>query len=74
MGALGAFIVTRLLIWWFASANLPISQGVIVTLDPRLDTRTLTLAAGSVLASLIVFGLAPAVQLTRVQLRSALST
>jgi putative ABC transport system permease protein len=73
MGAVGAFLVTRSLLVWFGGANLPIGPGVVTQLDPRLDLPTLTLAALSVLASLVVFGLAPALQLTRAQLRPALS-
>ena len=73
MGALGAFLVTRVLLVWFTSASLPISEAAFVQLEPRLDLRTLVMAGGSVLASLMVFGLAPAIQLTRVQLRPALS-
>jgi predicted permease len=74
MGAAGAFVVARTLVIWFTSAKLPISEAAYVQLEPRLDLPTLTLAAVSVLVSLIVFGLAPAVQLTRGQLRPALST
>ena len=73
MGSAGAIAVTRVLLVWFTGANLPISQGAVVQLDPQVDSSTLVLAGTSVLASLIVFGLAPAVQLTRVQLRPALA-
>jgi len=74
MGSVGAFLVTRLLLIWFTGAELPISAGAFVQLEPRLDAATLTLSVASVLASLVVFGLAPAIQLTRVQLRSSLAT
>ncbi len=73
MGSIGAFIVTRALLVWFRGASLPIGSGLVVQLDPTLDVATLTLAGMSVLASLVVFGLAPAVQLTRGPLRPALS-
>jgi predicted permease len=73
MGATGAYVVTRMLLVWFTSANLPISEAAFVQLEPRLDAATLALAGLSVFASLVVFGLAPAVQLTRAQLRPALA-
>lgn len=73
MGATGAFIVTRLLLAWFTAASLPVSEAVVVQLEPHLDLPTLTLAGVSLLASLIVFGVAPAIQLTRAQLRPTLS-
>jgi putative ABC transport system permease protein len=62
-----------MLLIWFTSANLPISEAAFVQLEPRLDAATLTLAGLSVFASLVVFGVAPAVQLTRVQIRPALA-
>lgn len=73
MGSIGAFLVTRVLLGWFGGASLAVGGGLVVQLDPVLDVATLTLAAVSLLASLIVFGLAPAVQLARVPLRPALS-
>ena len=74
MGVVGAFIVTRALLWWFASASLPISEAVVVQLDPEVNLSTLGVAGLSVLASLVVFGLGPALQVTRVALRPALAT
>ncbi len=72
MGSAGAIVVTRVLLIWFTGALLPISQGAVVQLDPQVDISTLVLAGASVLAALIVFGLAPAIQLTRVQLQPLL--
>ncbi len=73
-GAIGAFVVARSLIVWFSSASLPISEAMVVQIDPRVDLATVAIAAGSVLASLAVFGLAPAIQVTRVPLRPQLAT
>jgi putative ABC transport system permease protein len=47
---------------------------MVVQIDPRVDLATVAIAAGSVLASLAVFGLAPAIQVTRVPLRPQLAT
>jgi predicted permease len=74
MGALGAFLVARVLLVGFASINLPVAQATVVQIQPQLDTTTLTWAAVSLLTSLLVFGLGPAIQLTRVQLRSRLAS
>jgi predicted permease len=73
MGAIGAFVVARLMIVWFTSARLPVSQAFVATITPEVDASTVLLAAGAVLASLLVFGLAPAIHLTRVQLRPVLA-
>jgi predicted permease len=73
MGAIGAFVVARLMIVWFTSARLPISEAFVATITPEVDASTLLLAAGAVLASLLVFGLAPAIHLTRVQLGPVLA-
>lgn len=74
MGSIGAFVVIRLLLVWFSGASLPISEATFVQLDPRLDWTTLGLAAACMVGSLLVFGVAPAVQLTRIQVRPALSS
>lgn len=74
MGALGAFLVARLLLVGFASVNLPVAQSTVIQIQPQLDTTTLTWAGVSLLASLLVFGLGPAIQLTRVQLRARLAS
>ena len=73
MGSLGAVVVIRVLLNWFSGASLPISEAAVIQLDPQLDWTTLVLAAVAMMASLIVFGLAPAIQLTRVQVRPALA-
>jgi putative ABC transport system permease protein len=73
MGSLGAFVVIKILLTWFSGAHLPISEAAFIQLDPALDWTTLGLAAASMAGSLVVFGLAPAIQLTRTQVRSALA-
>lgn len=74
MGSIAAFVVIRLLLIWFSGANLPISEASFVQLDPRLNWTTLGLAGAAMVGSLIVFGVAPAIQLTRAQVRPALSS
>lgn len=74
LGAAGAFVIARLLIVWFASASLPVSESLIVQISPQVDVSTVGVAALSVLASLAVFGLAPALQVTRAPLRPQLAT
>jgi ABC-type antimicrobial peptide transport system permease subunit len=65
LGAIGAFIVARTLIIWFSSASIPISQATVVQIEPQVDFSTAAVAAMSVIASLVVFGLLPAIQVTR---------
>ena len=74
LGAVTAFVVARVLMLWFTSTSLPISEGLVVQLEPKLNMVTIAVAAGSVLLSLAVFGLAPALQITRGALRSRLAT
>lgn len=72
MGGTGALIVARVLMNAFGSVSLPISETVVVQLTSSADVGTWTLATVSLLASLVVFGIAPAVQLTRTDLRTTL--
>lgn len=74
MGALGAFAVTRVLLFWATSLSVPVATSTVVQIAPRLDSTTLIWATTSLLASLLVFGVGPAIQLTRVQLRPALDS
>lgn len=73
LGGVGAYLVARLLMLWFASASLPISESLIVQVRPRFDVVTVVAAALLLLLSLAVFGLWPALQVTRGSLREALS-
>jgi putative ABC transport system permease protein len=74
MGAAGAFVVARVLMNLFGSVSVPISETLVVQLMPEAGAGTWVLAGLSLLGSLVVFGIAPAVQLTRSQLRSALGS
>jgi len=74
LGGVGAFIVMRLLLYAFSATPLPVAQSYVLQLEPRVDAMTLVIAAASLLGALVVFGVGPALQLTRVSLRSALAT
>lgn len=73
LGGIGAFIVMRLLLYAFSATPLPVAQSYVLQLDPRIDTMTLVMTAVSLLGALIVFGVGPAMQLTKVSVRSALA-
>ena len=73
LGGLGAWVVARVLIVWFGSATLPLSTHQIVQLEPVLDWATVSFAAVSMLAALVVFGVAPAWHLSRADIRPALA-
>ena len=72
LGGVGAFVVMRLLMYWFSATPVPVSQVLVLPLDPRVDSTTLMLAAVSLVGALLVFGVGPAFQLTRVPLRPVL--
>ena len=74
LGGIGAFIVMRLLLYAFSATPLPVAQSYVLQLDPRIDAMTLVMTAVSLLGALVVFGVGPAWQLTRVSVRSALAT
>jgi predicted permease len=74
LGAAGAIAVARVLIVWFTSARLPISEAIVVQLAPELNAASMALAAFALIAALIVFGLVPAIQMSRASLRPALAT
>jgi predicted permease len=73
-GGIGAFIVMRLLLYAFSATPLPVAQSYVLQLDPRVDAMTLVISAVSLLGALLVFGVGPAMQLTRVSVRSALAS
>ena len=73
LGALGAYVVVRVLLVVLA-LDLPVSQTFVVKLTPTLFGTVLLVAAIAMAASLAVFGFAPALQLSRVDMRSALAT
>ena len=71
-GGLGGLIVARVLIH-AAAVDLPLGNGGVVTVRPSLDAATLVLAGVALIGSLLVFGVIPAWQLTRVSLTERLS-
>ncbi len=73
LGGVGAFVVMRALLT-VLSIELPIAQGVFVTLAPSLNSTVLVVAAIAMAVSLAIFGLAPALQLSRVDVRTVLAT
>lgn len=72
LGALGAFLVIRVLLTLLA-LDLPVAQALVVKLAPTLNGAVLVVATLAMAASLAVFGLAPALQLSRVDMRSVLA-
>jgi predicted permease len=63
-GGLTAYVVMRILTA-VSSVELPMAPGWTMSIAPSADRPTLVLAAVALLLSLLVFGLEPAVQLTR---------
>lgn len=74
MGGVGAVLVARVLMNAFGAVSLPVSEALVVQLAPAANAGTWILAGVSLVGSLVVFGIAPAVQLTRTELRSTLAT
>jgi predicted permease len=62
------------MLFLFLGNDINIVNGVSLHFEPRLDTAALIAAALATMLSLIVAGLAPALQSTRADLRSALAT
>jgi putative ABC transport system permease protein len=73
LGALGAFLVIRVLLVPLA-VDVPVAQTLVVHLTPTLNGSMVIVALIAMVASLAVFGLAPALQLSLVDVRSALAT
>ena len=73
LGGLGAAAVTRILVTLFTT-DVPISSGRVIRLEPVVSAPVLALAAASLLLSLIVFALIPAMHLIRRDLRPSLVT
>jgi hypothetical protein len=63
-GGLLAFAIIRIAFTVWA-VEVPLAQGMTVRLDPQLDTGMLVSAGAGLLLSLAVFGLWPALQLSR---------
>ena len=69
-GVVGAVVLRAIL--RLATIDIPAPFGDI-TIEPQLDVRSLVVTAGSLLLSLVVFGLEPALQLTRGSVRGDLT-
>jgi predicted permease len=63
-GGVGAWLLMRGLVFGLA-VDLPVSPSSVVSFQPTLDASMLIMAAGALVTSLLVFGLEPAIQLTR---------
>lgn len=72
-GAGTAYVVTRALLA-LASTELPVAPGQIISFEPRLDGSVLLASALALGLSLVIFGLWPAVRLTRGGARSLLAS
>ena len=69
-GALGLLLIRAIL--GFATVDIPLPGGDL-SIEPRLDGASLAAAATALLLSLLVFGVEPAIQLTRGSVRGDLS-
>lgn len=73
LGAVGAWLVFGSLAWAL-DVDLPITSKLLVSLRPTLDPSALAVVSVALLLSLLVFGLEPALHLTRAdELRGGLS-
>jgi putative ABC transport system permease protein len=63
-GGAAAYVLMRILLAGL-KIDLPVSRASMMSVEPVVDQGTLLVAAGALLVSLVVFGLEPAVQLTR---------
>lgn len=70
-GLLGVGVARVALV--FLGRDLPVANGLALHLAPRLDPAVLLLAAAATFLALLVFGLVPAMQATRADVRSALT-
>ncbi|MDH4283636.1 MAG: ABC transporter permease, partial [Myxococcales bacterium] len=69
-GALGLGLLT-VLTDWFAT-DVPIAQGMVIRFVPEVSMAVLGASAGATMLALVVFGLWPALQSTRRDLRTGL--
>jgi predicted permease len=72
LGGCGAVLVAKALLLYFTT-DIPLTNFQVIALQPDLNTPALIAAGASLLASLVVFGVVPAVQLTRASLRQPLA-
>jgi putative ABC transport system permease protein len=74
LGAVASYIALQLLKGWM-TADFVLLRQVTLSIAPEIHTGTLAVAAGMMLIALIVFGLEPALQLTRMgELRGDLAS
>ena len=74
LGGAGAFVVLRVLVTAM-DAEVPMARNWIVSVQPEINAPVLLVSALAVLLSLLVFGLEPALQLTRkTDVRDALAS
>ncbi|HEX6324097.1 MAG TPA: ABC transporter permease [Vicinamibacterales bacterium] len=71
-GAVGAYGILRALIVW-STVEFPLAAGQSMRIVPELSIDALMVAAGAVTLSLLVFGVGPALQLTRSNPRGVLA-
>jgi predicted permease len=72
-GACAAIVVARLMIGYVSSVSVPLVLGFRLHVAPSLNFSVGLVAVAATGLALAVFGLAPALQLTRTDVRSALS-
>jgi predicted permease len=69
-GALGLAILLRLVAYW--TRDLPMALGWTIAFAPQVDASVLSASSGAMLIAVIVFGVWPALQSTRSDVREAL--
>lgn len=72
-GGLLGLVLMALLTEWFAT-DLPIAEGIVIQFIPEVSVEVLAASAGATMLALLVFGLWPAVQSTRRDVRTGLGT
>lgn len=74
LGGLGALLVTKVLLRSFTT-DIPLGSNFqLIALQPRLNVTALIGAGGLLLVSLVVFGVVPAMHLTRASLNGRLAS
>jgi predicted permease len=71
-GMAASVLILRVL-FVFCTIDLPVANQQVLSLAPVLDEHVLLYAAGAVLAALLMFGVEPAMQLTRESIRGVLA-
>jgi predicted permease len=73
LGGLAAFGIARLLMVTVFSAAMQAGSGLLIQLSPSLNPSVMAVATAATLLALLVFGVGPALHLTRGNLRGPLS-